>query len=152
MLLGASGEIAGQTIDVGAVRDDSKAATSGVPHAEALLAFTDAAMRGDAATLRSARDRVARELGEAALVDAAAIIGNFERMTRTADATGIPLDDVVAAMGSGLRETLGLGAFASAGNTPQPGILAKLARPILRPVFVHVMPRLLDRLAARRGS
>ena len=46
----------------------------------------------------------------AALVDAAAVVGNFERMVRIADGTGIPLDKPVAMVSADMREELGLDA------------------------------------------
>jgi len=46
------------------------------------------------------------ELGDAALVDAAAVVGNFERMVRIADGSGIPLDEPMAMITADLREEL----------------------------------------------
>ncbi len=56
------------------------------------------------------------KLGVEALVDAAAVIGNFERMTRIADGTGIPLGDTLAAVTVDIREDLGLDRL---GRSPQ---------------------------------
>lgn len=75
-------------------------------------------MRRDAEALGAARERVVGELGEEALVDAAAVIGNFERMVRIADGTGIPLDHPVAMISADLREELGIDAFGGAESTP----------------------------------
>ena len=117
MLLRASGQIEGEPPDVRAVTE-GEAVTSGVPGGEALTAFAEAAVAGDEAAVGAARERVRSELGEAAMVDAAAVIGNFERMVRIADGTGIPLDKPVAVISADLRDELGLDAFASAGHTP----------------------------------
>ena len=51
-------------------------------------------------------------------MDAAAVIGNFERMVRIADGTGIPLDKPVAMITADMREELGIDRFATAVNTP----------------------------------
>ena len=47
----------------------------------------------------------------AALVDAAGVASNFERMVRIADATGIPLDARMAALSQDVRDTLHLERF-----------------------------------------
>ena len=126
MLLRASGEISGHEIDVSVVKEDDAAATSGIPHAQALLAFTEAVVRGSEEERSSARARVLDELGAACLVDAAAVVGNFERMVRIADATGIPLDSPVEAMTQDLRADLGLDAFLSSANTPGLGTVGRI--------------------------
>ncbi len=68
---------------------------SGVGHEQALLAFADAAV-GATKQLAAARSAVLRELGEAAMLDAAAVIGGFDAITRVADGTGIPLEEAKA--------------------------------------------------------
>jgi hypothetical protein len=126
-------------VDVAALTDDAAAAGSGVAHAEALLAFADAAVAGDEATRAAARQRVLDALGPEALVDAAAVVGNFERMTRIADATGIPLDAPVAALTQKLRRGLGLDEFGSARNTPPLGALGRLTGRALGPVAIRAL-------------
>ena len=74
-------------------------------------------MTGEEAGLAEARERVASELGEAAMVDAAAVIGNFQRMVRIADGTGIPLDTPVAMISADMRADLGIDAYDGASNT-----------------------------------
>ena len=107
--------MAGTEVDVAAVRS-AVPAGSGVEHGADLLAFTDAVMRGEAATAERARLRAV--LSPDAFVDVAAVIGSFNVVDRIADATGIPLDDVMIAMSAEVRRQLDLGAFASAANTP----------------------------------
>ena len=109
MLLGASGE----TVDLHAVTE-GEGVTSGLPGGEGLTALAESTVRGDEEGMRAARVRVRGELGEAALVDAAAVIGNFERMVRIADGSGIPLDEPVAMVSADLRDELGLDAFGGA--------------------------------------
>ena len=67
-------------------------AASDVPHGGVLLAFADAALRGDATTLDRAREAVRAAVGDAGLSDAAAVIGGFDGITRIADAVGIPME------------------------------------------------------------
>ena len=65
-----------------------------------------------------ARTRVLDELGPEALVDAAAVASNFERMVRIADATGIPLDSFLDERTVDIRAELHLARFESPGNRP----------------------------------
>ena len=50
-------------------------------------------------------------LSPAAMVDAAGVASNFERMVRIADATGIPLDARMEALSHEVRDTLHLERF-----------------------------------------
>ena len=84
---------------------------SDVPHGGALLAFADAALGRDGATLARAREAVRTELGEAALFDAAAVIGGFDGITRIADATGIALEEAKAEQTADFFAALDIGRF-----------------------------------------
>ena len=121
----------------------------GVPNAAALVRFAEAAVGGADAELASARERVARELGAEALVDAAAVVGNFQRMVRIADATGIPLDAPVAALTTELRDELSLNAYGSAQNTPPTSWLARRTGALLAPVAIAGL-RLVSAIRNRR--
>lgn len=55
-------------------------------------------------------------VGEAGLVDAAAVAANFNSIDRVADSTGIPLEDEKAALTEDFRDTLGINAFAEGRN------------------------------------
>jgi hypothetical protein len=140
MLLRASGELEGQRFDLRAVTQ-GEAASSGVPGGDALLAFCDAAHAGDEAACALARARVQERLGGEALVDAAAVIGNFERMVRVADGTGIPLDEPLAFVTAGLRSDLGIDRFASAAHTPRAGGLRRMLGRALAPFATFMMAR-----------
>jgi hypothetical protein len=119
--------------------DDAAAAGSGIAHAEALLAFAGAAVRGSEEELALARGRVLEALGPECLVDAAAVVSNFERMVRIADSTGIALDAPVNAMTGELRAELGIDAFASAANTPDVGGFARLLGRVLGPALPWIL-------------
>ena len=83
-----------------------------VPHAAELLQFVEAALSFDAPRIAVARDAVLAAMGEAAMVDAAAVLAGFNGITRIADATGIPLEDFKAEQSAGWRTTLGIDRFA----------------------------------------
>ena len=69
-----------------AVVDDSRDA--GLPFSAELIAFAQAIGEWDDEVLADARTRLAAAAGEAFMVDAAAVVANFEMMTRVADGTG----------------------------------------------------------------
>jgi hypothetical protein len=80
-----------------------------VAHGALLIRFAEAALGDDPAALAAARDELRRALGDAALVDAAGVVGIFDAVVKIADATGIPLEEQKAAETKDLRRTLGIG-------------------------------------------
>src|SRR5262249_42163424 len=90
-LLRASSQHKGEGYDLGAVVG---AATGdcGIPRGDLLVDFAEAVLGGDEASLARARMRLTEALGTDALVDAAAVVANFNAIDRIADATGIPID------------------------------------------------------------
>jgi hypothetical protein len=91
--------------------DHEAAASSGVEHGNLLIAFTEAMVRDDDATLTQTRHAVIEELSPEVMVDAAGVASNFERMVRIADATGIQLDARMEALSQGVRDALHLERF-----------------------------------------
>jgi hypothetical protein len=135
-MLRASIETEGAEADYRGIADPENAEASSVPSAAALVGLVDAALSTDQGEGdgEQARERVRRELGSEALVDAAAVIGNFERMTRIADATGIPLDAPVNVATEAIRAELGIDRFGSAANTRSVKGWQRLLRRALEPV------------------
>lgn len=117
-MLRASVETDGAEADYRGIADRESAEESSIPAAGALIGLVEASLSDDERDPEEARARVRRELGSAALVDAAAVIGNFERMTRIADSTGIPLDAPVNVMTESIRAELGIDDFGSAADRP----------------------------------
>lgn len=112
MMLRGSSQTSGtevnlQTIVAGREED------SLVPGGAALVRFTEAVLT-DPDDLSAARTALIDELGEARMVDAAGVIGNFQRMVRIADSTGIPVDGPMAEMSEEMREQLGINELPSA--------------------------------------
>jgi hypothetical protein len=101
----------------------------------------------DDAALASARGEVLDRLGPEALVDAASVASNFERMVRIADSTGIPLDGPVELMSEDLRGKLGIDRFAAAANTPESGLARRALGRVVRPTASAAMRFLGPRLA-----
>ncbi len=87
------------------------AAGAGVDAGAELVHFTTAAV-GDDDDLAAARDALRSAVGDAGLVEAAGTIAAFEGLNRIADATGIQLDDNLAADTADVRDALGIDDFA----------------------------------------
>lgn len=87
-------------------------ANSGVPGADILCAFAEAIATGTG-DLAAARAAVVATLGEAAMIDAAAVVAGFNGITRIADATGIPLEPAKAEETEAWRGPLGIDDFAA---------------------------------------
>lgn len=111
MLLRASGQHTGDDYDLTNIHgsDDDK-----IPRAAALLAYADAFYADDSAVLDQARQTLRAAIGDAALVDAAAIVGIYDAVVRVADATGTPLEDYKAKISEDLRDELGINDFPAA--------------------------------------
>ena len=144
MLLRASSQLQGEEANLDSIVAPEQ--DSGVNGGAALLAFADAVLDGDAEAITDCRETVSAELGDAAMVDSAAIIANFQRMVRIADSTGIPLDEPVLMMTQDIRDDLGLNEFSAANNSPALSFGKRLAGKVLGPFA----PRLMARLARQR--
>jgi hypothetical protein len=83
-----------------------------IPQGALLVAFAEAVLDSDDRRLAEIRKAIRVEMGDAALVDAAAIVATFNAIDRVADATGIPIEDGRAASTADFRAALGINAFA----------------------------------------
>jgi hypothetical protein len=142
-----SGELSGETLDVRAVTGNA-GSDIGVLHGDLLVAFAEACVGGDDSEIARTRVALTDAAGAEALVEAAATIGNFERMVRIADGTGIPLDSSVRALSYGLEEELDLVRFGSASNTPERSTGARLVQTAIGAVL-HGGLRLAGRIRSR---
>jgi hypothetical protein len=88
------------------------AGDGGIPQGSLLVDFAEAVLGSDDERLARARLRLTEALGIDALVDAAAVVANFNAIDRIADATGIPIDAERVELTADLRTELGLNAFA----------------------------------------
>ncbi|MEM9466799.1 MAG: hypothetical protein AAGA90_15605 [Actinomycetota bacterium] len=91
------------------------ATASGVAAGAELIAFAEAAVRGE--PLDDVRAAVIAAVGADGAGQAAATIAAFSGLVRVADGTGIPIDDGLAAASSDIRDELGLNDFRGAHNT-----------------------------------
>lgn len=90
--------------------------SGGVPYGDELVAFGEAVSRGTDET-EATRSALRNAVGENGFVEAASIVGIFNGLVRTADSTGIPLDDGTRKDSSDFRAELGLETYAGSANT-----------------------------------
>ena len=107
-MLRASSSTHDETIELEAVMNSD--VSSGIPHGEALVRFAEAVVGRNADEIRGAREALVAESSAEAMVDAAGVISNFQRMVRIADSTGIGLGNFEP-MTEDLRHDLGIEDF-----------------------------------------
>ena len=83
-----------------------------IPHGALLVQFAEAVLGDDDARLAAIQSEIRSKMGDAALVDAAAIAATFNAIDRVADSTGIPIEDNKAEVTADFRAALGINAFA----------------------------------------
>ena len=113
-------EATGEEIDLDGITDPACTEIKGIPYSEVLLKFANALMQRDDEALAKARNALVKEMGAAAMIDAAAVASNQQRMVRIADATGIPLEsmgDEMDAMAEEMNEQLGINDYLSKANS-----------------------------------
>ena len=113
MLLRASSDALGAEIDAAVVNGDS--VDSGVEHGDVLETYATSAHDGEG--LADATAAVRETVGDAGWVEAAMTVAAFNGLVRTADASGIPLDDGVLSATADDRVQLGLAAYGGAANS-----------------------------------
>lgn len=101
-------------VDLLGVGGKAESAAKGIAFGAELMQFAEALVLGDDAALRAARAALLERAGAEALVDAAGVAANFQRMVRIADATGIPVDSLDSDLSREIRETLNLDSFETA--------------------------------------
>ena len=79
----------------------------GVAAGAALAAYADAFFK-DGSGFAAALERLEREVGAQATVDAAAVLAIFNAVVRIADSTGIPLEETKARVSADIRHALRL--------------------------------------------
>ena len=92
-MLRASSKSEGREVSVQGLLHPDKQKVN-VENEEILLNFAESAVRNDESLLAVARNKILDTLGPGALVDAAVLVGNFERMNRISDGCGIALGEM----------------------------------------------------------
>ncbi|MBM16759.1 MAG: hypothetical protein V1248_08955 [Acidimicrobiales bacterium] len=118
MLLRESSDALDQVVDLtGTIGGDVRhGAGPGVSHDGLLVAYAEAAHDSPEAA-RLLDGQMLEAVGPGGLVDAAATVAVFNGLVRSADATGIPLDEYVMVRTVDEREALGLNEFSGSANS-----------------------------------
>jgi hypothetical protein len=119
MLLGSSSDAVDTAADPTAVMADGTG-DGGVPHGEALLAFTTAVHRLDH-DLPDARRTLTDAVGVSGMIDAAVTAAVFRGLNIAADTSGIRVDEPWEPIAADLMERIGTGRFRTAANSPAVG-------------------------------
>jgi hypothetical protein len=107
-MLRESMQTEGREVNLGNVTHGEDAGVA-VPHAAELLQFAEAVVLRDEARIAPVRAQLRKALGEAGLVDAAAITAAFHGFVRIADATGIPYENAAGGVNRPeIREAAGI--------------------------------------------
>lgn len=141
MLLSLNSEMNGKDINLQAITEGSDV-DSGVAHGQLLSRLVELTLDNtdnSDDSIATVRNQIVDAMSAEALVDASAIIGNFQRMVRIADGTGIPLDKPVAILSAGLRKKLGFNKFGSANLTPKVSAMTQWLATKLRPFIIKKM-------------
>ena len=110
MRLRVSGETTGNDYNLRAITE-GRVEDMGLPQGDTMNALAEGVCNRDWEQTRAARKGIVESLGDAALVDAAAVIAAFNAYPRAADATGIPVEEAKLDATVGLRADLGLDAL-----------------------------------------
>lgn len=144
-MLRVSSEFEGEKVDLQSITKGSDV-QSGVPFQDELLEFAEVALGDDDEQITRAREAVRTKMGDAAVVDSAAVIANFQRMVRIADGAGIPLDTPVAVVTTTIRSELGLNSYSTSGNTPELSFAQRILGRMLNPFLTTVMKQVTKRM------
>ena len=85
----------------------------GIQHGSLLVAYAESILGNDQENLINSRLALQSAIGDAGLVDAAAIAATFNAIDRVADGTGIPIDEERLAPTAEFRKKLGIDTFPS---------------------------------------
>ena len=114
MLLRASSNASGRDVDL--TSTIGKASAAGVHHGDLLLQYAEMANRDPSAALDLTSEMLVA-VGPDGLVEAAATIAIFNGLVRSADAIGIPLDEVMMTSTAEHREALGINKYTGASQS-----------------------------------
>jgi hypothetical protein len=83
-----------------------------IPHGALLVEFAEAVLDSNEQRLSAIQTEIRAKMGDAALVDAAAIGATFNAIDRVADSTGIRIEDAKAEATADIRAVLGINVLA----------------------------------------
>ena len=151
MLLRVSSELQGEKVNLQSVTNGSEI-QSGVRCQDELIRFAEAAIGHDEVKITEARQALREIMGDKAVVDAAGVIANFQRMVRIANGAGIPLDKPMALVSAPMRSELGLDNYASSVNTPELSLMQKILARLLNPLVPVLFKRIAKRVSGEEKA
>ncbi len=125
-------------MDLEAITKGAGDEVAGVAFGAELIAYADAVV-ARSTDIPETRDAVHKSMGDAGVVDAAAVIANFQRMVRIADGTGIAIDGPLDVLSADIRHEIGINEFPSAEGRGRNGTLRRLAAPLMRLAMARFM-------------
>ena len=125
-------------MDLEAITKGAGDEVAGVAFGAELIAYADAVV-ARSTDVPETRDAVHKSMGDAGVVDAAAVIANFQRMVRIADGTGIAIDGPLDVLSADIRHEIGINDFPSAEGRGRNGTLRRLAAPLMRLAMARFM-------------
>ena len=109
-MLRASSKAKGEKYDLTLLTGSS--GDGNIPHGALLVEFAEAVLDSNDPHLPTVQTEIRAKMGDAALVDSAAIAATFNAIDRVADATGILIEDAKAEATADFRAALGINALA----------------------------------------
>lgn len=125
-------------IDVKAVNNSQHAEDSNIEHAKELTAFAEAIVKRDPACITTTREALIKAVGVSGMIDACGTAANFQRMTRIADCSGIPLDEEFKSVTKSVVDKLGMDEYTTAANTGEMSTAQKL-KALIMPAMLSVV-------------
>ena len=125
-------------MDLEAITKGAGDEVAGIAFGAELIAYADAVV-ARSTDVPETRDAVHKSMGDAGVVDAAAVIANFQRMVRIADGTGIAIDGPLDVLSADIRHEIGINEFPSAEGRGRNGTLRRLAAPLMRLAMARFM-------------
>jgi len=116
MLLRASSKATEKNVSLSCVIGEP--ITTDIEHGELLLKFTEKA-NDHPPEVKNSTEEIISNMGEMAFIKASSIVAIFNGLVRSADAMGIPLDDVTMSNTSQEREDLGLNIYQGFNNSSE---------------------------------
>ena len=116
MLLRASSNATEKNVSLSCVIGEPIA--TDIEHGELLLQFTEAA-NNHPPEVKNFTEEIISNIGEMAFIKASSIVAIFNGLVRSADAMGIPLDDVTMSNTTQEREDLGLNSYQGFNNSSE---------------------------------
>ena len=116
MLLRASSKATEKSISLSCAIGEQ--ITTDIENGELLLKFTEAA-NSHASEIEDLTDEIIANMGVSAFIKAASIVSIFNGLVRSADAIGIPLDEITMSSTIEEREALGINNYPGFNNSSE---------------------------------